>query len=165
MLKLSRQDADGAAAQFPDQILKVIRRRSPADFPLQEMQFNIGPRQYVCRTFVVESRDLRPLFLALHFERRRSEIVTTRDFGQKYRLTKRELEVLGYLSKGLTNKEVAECMDISPGTVKSFAHAIMVKIGVCSRGEIIAKLLEHNSEVSRPTMRVGSPARREDGLR
>lgn len=165
ILKLSTQAGSGSAASIPDQILGAIRGRNPSDLSSLEFQFSTGPHDYVCRTFLVESRDARPSLVALHFERRPSEITITREFGQKYRLTRRELEVLAYLSKGLTNKEVAQRMDISPQTVKGFARAIMVKMGACSRGEILAKLLEHNSPVPRPMMRVAAPVRREFGVR
>ena len=43
---------------------------------------------------------------------------------------------------GLTSKEVAIRMNISPNTVKAFLRLVMGKMGVTTRAGIVAKLLE-----------------------
>lgn len=48
-------------------------------------------------------------------------------------LTKRESEVLKQLSKGLTNKQIADVLDISYETVKEHVQHILRKIGVTDR--------------------------------
>jgi DNA-binding NarL/FixJ family response regulator len=48
-------------------------------------------------------------------------------------LTKRESEVLKQLSKGLTNKQIADQLDISYETVKEHVQHILRKIGVTDR--------------------------------
>jgi len=58
-------------------------------------------------------------------------------------LTDREHEVLKEIAAGLTSKEVAQRMNISPNTVKVFLRMIMMKMGVSTRSGVIAKLLEH----------------------
>ena len=52
------------------------------------------------------------------------------------RMTKREREVIGLLSDGLSNKEIAQKMHISTFTVKSHVHNIMEKLALHTRLEI-----------------------------
>ena len=52
------------------------------------------------------------------------------------RMTKREREVIGLLSDGLSNKEIAQKMHISTFTVKSHIHNIMEKLALHTRLEI-----------------------------
>lgn len=52
-------------------------------------------------------------------------------------LTPREIEVLQLLAEGLTNKAVAQRLDISDHTVKFHVTAIMSKLGAQSRTEAV----------------------------
>jgi DNA-binding NarL/FixJ family response regulator len=54
-------------------------------------------------------------------------------------LTPREIEVLGALGNGMTNKEVARLLGISPHTVKFHIESLFRKLGVASRAEAVAK--------------------------
>jgi DNA-binding CsgD family transcriptional regulator len=45
------------------------------------------------------------------------------------------------LGEGLTSKEIAIRMNISPNTVNSFVRLMMVKMGVSSRSAIIGKIV------------------------
>lgn len=58
----------------------------------------------------------------------------------KYNLTKREIEIVSLISKGLSNKEISERLSIKENTVKDHIKNIMDKMGVRSRSEIIALL-------------------------
>lgn len=57
-------------------------------------------------------------------------------------LTKREIEILNLLSKGMLNKEVANEINISTGTVKKHVQNIYEKLHVNTRVEAINKYLE-----------------------
>ncbi len=59
-------------------------------------------------------------------------------------LTLREQEVLKYLSKGLTNPEIAQQLTVSRSTVKAHVSKILSKLGASNRAEAIALALEHN---------------------
>jgi DNA-binding NarL/FixJ family response regulator len=54
-------------------------------------------------------------------------------------LTKRELEVLGLLSEGLSQKEIAAELVISPKTVAAHVQHILGKLGVHSRTQAVAQ--------------------------
>jgi DNA-binding NarL/FixJ family response regulator len=53
-------------------------------------------------------------------------------------LSRRELEVLGHLSGGMSNKQIARLTGITEGTVKFHVTAVMGKLGVKSRTEAVA---------------------------
>jgi two-component system nitrate/nitrite response regulator NarL len=51
-------------------------------------------------------------------------------------LTRREREVVGLATRGLTNKEIANDLEISEHTVKNYMFSIFEKLGVSSRVEL-----------------------------
>ena len=57
-------------------------------------------------------------------------------------LTPRELEVLGWMVKGLSNPEIAERLTISPVTVKFHVGNILSKLGCTSRTEAATLALQ-----------------------
>jgi len=58
----------------------------------------------------------------------------------KASLTRRELEIVGLLGEGLSNKEIANRLCIEVATVKNHVHSILEKLGACSRSEAVAKM-------------------------
>lgn len=48
-------------------------------------------------------------------------------------LTQREREVLGLVAEGLTNKEIARRLGVSPATIKAHVERIIAKLGVSDR--------------------------------
>jgi len=48
-------------------------------------------------------------------------------------LTGREREVLGLVARGLTNKEIARDLGVSPATIKAHVERIIAKLGVSDR--------------------------------
>jgi NarL family two-component system response regulator LiaR len=58
-------------------------------------------------------------------------------------LTRRELEVLSLLVKGLSNPEIAGKLSVSRSTVKSHVSSILSKLGVSNRAAAIALAIEH----------------------
>jgi ATP/maltotriose-dependent transcriptional regulator MalT len=57
-------------------------------------------------------------------------------------LTKRELDVLGYLPTRLSTWEIGARLRISPNTVKTHLKHIYLKLGVRVRNEAIVKAVE-----------------------
>jgi NarL family two-component system response regulator LiaR len=61
-----------------------------------------------------------------------------------YDLTPREREVLAWMSKGLSNNEIAEQLVISPVTVKFHVSNILSKLGCSTRTEAVALAIQQN---------------------
>ncbi len=61
------------------------------------------------------------------------------EIDERALLTPRELQVLGAVSDGLTNKEIARRLDISRHTVKFHLESLMRKLEVSSRAEAVSK--------------------------
>ena len=52
---------------------------------------------------------------------------------EEFQLTKRELEVLALIAEGRTNRQIAEILFITTGTVRVHVHAILQKLNVSDR--------------------------------
>jgi DNA-binding CsgD family transcriptional regulator len=112
-------------------------------------EFQSGRRLYVCRAYRTEptangKRTSQP-FVAVLLERGSAGPISLGQVAQKFNLTSREQEVLQYLLQGLTSKEIATRMEISPNTVKAFLRLIMVKMGVSTRSGIVGKAVTAKS--------------------
>lgn len=59
-------------------------------------------------------------------------------------LTKRELTVMRLMSSGLTNKEIADALSLSEGTVKNYCVTIFDKLQVKNRVQAITAATEQN---------------------
>jgi DNA-binding CsgD family transcriptional regulator len=63
---------------------------------------------------------------------------------QAYGLTDREREITGLISLGFGTAEIADRLYLSPHTVRDYVKAIFDKVGVSSRGELVARFFaEH----------------------
>ena len=61
--------------------------------------------------------------------------------GHNTELTEREYEVLQYVMKGLTNKEIADTLTVTYHTVKAHVAAIIRKTGTKNRLDATLKLI------------------------
>ena len=59
-------------------------------------------------------------------------------------LTKREKEVLAYLAKGKSNKQIANEMHFSVHTTKAHLQNIFEKLKVNDRTQAVVKAIQHN---------------------
>lgn len=60
-------------------------------------------------------------------------------------LTRREVEVLRLVSRGLSNKQIAAELTVSVATVKSHVHSVLQKLGATRRAEVFS--LVHGSTI------------------
>jgi DNA-binding CsgD family transcriptional regulator len=132
-----------AGCRIPEEIVKAVRDHKTQEIPDLEIKFRIGTKQYLCRPFLLKlSGPARTFQIALHVEVDRSCPDLVDAFASNYALTARERETLALLSLGLTSKELAERMDVSVNTIKAFLRHLSAKIGVSTRSEIFAKMLQ-----------------------
>lgn len=75
--------------------------------------------------------------------------VRTSFAGTSVRSTKREIEVAGLIAEGLTNKEIAARLVISPRTAQGHVEHLLVKLGVTSRRQIAAWFVESKKRAPR----------------
>jgi DNA-binding CsgD family transcriptional regulator len=57
-----------------------------------------------------------------------------------YQLTEREQDVLRLVCRGLGTDQIAQALFLSPHTVRGYLKALFAKVGVGSRGELVARL-------------------------
>ena len=107
-----------------------------------------GRRLYFCRSYRVNSvvNADTPLSVAVLLERNARKSTSLTAIAEQFHLTTREQEVSQHLLSGLTTKEIASRMKISPHTVKTFLRLIMVKMGVSTRSGILGKAFTTESE-------------------
>lgn len=106
-------------------------------------EFVSGKRRYCCSVFHL-SRHLRGSShptLELMLERRPSGLLFLPRIAQQFNFSPREQQAVELLLQGLSNKEIANRMNISPNTVNTFFRLIMIKMGVSSRSGILARMI------------------------
>jgi two-component system response regulator DevR len=61
-------------------------------------------------------------------------------------LTEQELRVLGLVSEGRTNKEIARALFLGEGTVRNYVSSILSKLDLTNRAEAAAYAVRHSIE-------------------
>jgi len=120
----------------------LISQPSSRESPLVT-EFRSGRRRYLCRTFLVDWYASGPSHpsIAVLLERGPSGLIPLSHVSEQFNLTQRERGALEYLMQGLSSKEIATRMNVSPNTVKAFLRLVMIKMGVSSRSAIVGKVM------------------------
>lgn len=107
-----------------------------------------GRRKYLCRVFQLDSETCRHGLVRAAVLLERQPHVGNGLVGllEPFNLTPREVETVALLVEGLTSKQIAERMKISPNTVKAFLRIVMVKMDVSTRSGIVGKIIGSGSE-------------------
>jgi DNA-binding CsgD family transcriptional regulator len=131
-----------------EKVLPAIRSQvagTSGPAPGAATEFRSGRRRYQCRAYLLDSNgngaDGNRARIVAVLERPTALVPDIGRWCKAFQLTVRESETVSLLMKGLTSKEIAEQMHISPSTVKSFLKLVMTKVGATSRTGIIAKIL------------------------
>lgn len=136
----SIKDCDSFLSRRIRSILTSQESSHEITFP---SEFRSGRRLYVCRSFhgdfAIKPQG-RPM-VAILLERGPANTISLRQISERFHITIREQGVLELLLQGLTSKEIAARMGISPNTVKAFLRLIMIKMGVSTRSGIVGKAL------------------------
>ena len=59
-------------------------------------------------------------------------------------LTDQEMRVLGLVSEGKTNREIAQALFLGEGTVRNYVSSILSKLSLTNRAEAAAYAVQHN---------------------
>ncbi len=111
--------------------------------PRAASEFQSGRRHYRCQVFAVESRSKDPSYATVVlFERGPRGPVGVAQVAEEFHLTERERETAALLVEGLSTKDIAARMNISPNTVKAFVRLVMIKTGVSTRAEVVGKIIK-----------------------
>ena len=88
--------------------------------------------------------DLRDFFIALFnaltlddFNETSTEVVVE----QNDPLTPREMDILRLMVEGLTNRDIAKILNLSPGTVKGYVQTILRKLKASDRTHAAVKAI------------------------
>lgn len=84
---------------------------------------------------VVRTLRARELARAIHDVANGATVHRPGRCGDEVRLSRREAQVLGLLTDGRTNREIAVVLEVSPDTVKQHAGTLYRKLGVRNRTE------------------------------
>ena len=133
-----------------NRVRSIFVERQPPYRVVEE--FRSAKRTYVCRSFplgVLEYQNGHPRpagaptagMLVVMLDRVSNETLRIAELSGQFGLTGREQETVKLLLEGLTSKEIAERMKISPNTVKAFIRLVMVKMNVSTRSGIIGKIV------------------------
>ncbi len=111
------------------------------------VDFSSGRRRYVTRLFALgqASGKTAQAMNGILLERVAPSVLGISSAAQQFRLTRREQETVELLTLGLTSKEIASRMNISPNTVKAFFRLVMTKMAVSTRSGILGKLARMQS--------------------
>lgn len=105
-------------------------------------EYYSGRRHYVCRGFQVDcsGRFSPQAAIAVLLDRNVPPDLALEELCRQFDLTPRERETVELLVQGLTTKEIASRLAISPNTVKAFVRLVMVKMSVSTRSGIVGRL-------------------------
>lgn len=128
-----------------DKIRSNLLNGGSAEMPEFVRECKAGRRNYSCRAFRIDCASVgeskMPISFAIILERHGSSAAALSDLARQFELTARECETVALLLEGLTSKEIATRMSISPNTVKAFLRLVMVKMDVSTRSGIVGKAL------------------------
>jgi DNA-binding CsgD family transcriptional regulator len=143
---LNRSGSLPDSLRLPEEILSLLAEHSDGDLQDASSAVSVAGHEYGFRIFRMKASSdtaMRPT-LALYLRRESSIADAVLHAGADYRLTDREQQALIGMTMGLTSKELAAQMNISPNTVKAYLRLIMIKMGVTTRAGIVGKLLDQN---------------------
>jgi len=130
------------ARLLPAEIKSMLLSQTCGEHSSYIAEFTSGRRRYTCRVVIINHNSGEPsrAMTALLIERSLTRGLHISEMANQFRLTQREQETIRLLMLGLTSKEIAIRMTISPHTVDTFFRNIRSKMAVSSRSAIISKL-------------------------
>lgn len=129
---------------IPAEILDLLRTHHNGSGAPLTAHLHVGGCDYIIRAYFIEPEPdtTDGLLMAVSLERDAFALTAIGEIVAPYNLTQREQEAFTGILLGLSTKELATRMNISPNTVKAFLRLIMIKMGVTTRAGIVARILQ-----------------------
>jgi DNA-binding CsgD family transcriptional regulator len=137
--KASRSGEKG----FVDEIRSLFAELTKDSTAPCSAKIQSGKRKYQCSVFSLNapSSNGNGPVAAILLERNSKPLDFELTAG--FSFTPRERQVVQLLALGLTTKEIAGRLQISPNTVKTFLRLVMAKTEVTTRSGIVGKILQN----------------------
>jgi DNA-binding NarL/FixJ family response regulator len=108
---------------------------------------DVPPADFVAAIRLIAAGDalLAPSVTRRLLDRFRTRLPSPTDAQRHERLrelTDRELEVLGLIARGLSNREIAEALVLSEPTVKTHIGRLLAKLGARDRAQLVIAAYE-----------------------
>lgn len=125
------------------EILNVVQGGSLSPLSDNSLPFiSTDNGDYYFRSFILNSSNHSQHILVLIEQISQNRKMIDFDYIRRvYGLTHREVEVVGLLLEGLSNKEISQRLYICEYTVKDHLKSIMTKLCVSTRMEVVSTLL------------------------
>jgi len=161
------------AVSFRDRIRSILGAETFTPGLVPAM-FLSGRRRYICRPCALSDPNdkTQSVRVAVILERyvgvpsgSPAKLLQAR---RRFHLSQRECETVGHLIAGVSTKDMAKAMGISPNTVKQFVRLVMSKMRVTTRSGIVSRVLAPGDYSISPTERtedVNERASRPSGVR
>lgn len=115
---------------------------APANDRPVVIPFYSGRRRCICRMIRAENVNHDSAgATVISLERLQAPSLTLDYVVERFGLTERERQVTCLMLDGLSDKEIAIRLNLSPNTVRSFTRVVRAKTGSASRFELMSKLL------------------------
>ncbi|MFC1860387.1 response regulator [Chloroflexota bacterium] len=95
-------------------------------------------REELTRAIRTVHQGRSPLSLSLS-RNQLAELTASADSKQQFSLSERELDILRMIANGVTTKEIADQLFLSPASVKRSVRLIFEKLGVRNRSEAVSE--------------------------
>lgn len=131
--------------RIPAVIIEDCRQKTDFPFLFRQRILTLGPKENVrvkCRSIDKKiSGTGKALFMVTLEEDDPGSRISRARLKERFGLTRREIEIVSYISRGFTNLEIADTLFISEGTVKNHLKHIFAKTGATNRTRMIHKTL------------------------
>jgi DNA-binding CsgD family transcriptional regulator len=119
-----------------------VLAKDPSAGPLRHTLFASNETWYAMRAFWLDGEPSDTLrLLAVLLEEVNPSRFDLRLLQERFHLSPREFQVVQVLTVGMTDKQIASEIGVSPATVRGYMKVIRAKLGVSTRTAILQRLL------------------------
>lgn len=131
---------------FPQKIITKIKEHANNNLKSSKSIFSITSSDNMVFFLIVTTihHNSKPYYQVTLHPKRLSEFELYLSLKNQYKINEKEFEIISYVKKGLTNKDIAELIKTSEASVKKYLTKIYQKVEVGNRTELTG-ILENDS--------------------